>query len=129
MGKTFILSHDMARRNALAAVSGAPPGYVVEVREPKRSLDQNAHLWALLTQLSAAKPEGREHTPDTWKLLVMHAAGHACQFEVGLDGRPFPVGFRSSKLTKRQCMDLIDWIYAYAAEQGVELVSPEVEAA
>ena len=119
-GKTIIL-HPGNRQYALRTVSEAPDGYVVTIAEPKRTLDQNALLWALLTELSVQKVAGREATPAAWKLLVMHACGHACQFEIGLNGRPFPVGFKSSKLTKRQMADLIDWIYAYASEQGVAL--------
>ena len=127
--KVFVLAHDIARRNAVAAVQSAPPGFTVEIKEPRRTTDQNALFWSLLTELSQACPNGRQHTPDTWKLLVMHACGHACQFEMGLNGQPFPVGFSSSKLSKQQFSDLIDWIYAYAAEAGVVLHSAERTAA
>jgi len=65
------------------------------------------------------------HTPDVWKHLVMHACGHDVQFEIGLDGKPFPTGFRSSKLTVGQMSDLIEWIYAYGAEHNVQWSEPE----
>lgn len=112
---------------AAKLVRSAPDGYVVQVAPPKRTLAQNNYLWQLLTELSKAKPNGREHTPDTWKLLALHACGHACQFEIGLNGQPFPVGFRSSKLSRQQMSDLIEWIHAYAAEAGVTLtrIAPE----
>jgi hypothetical protein len=43
------------------------------------------------------------------------------QFADGLDGAgPFPLGFRSSKLTKQQMSDLIEVIYEYGARHGVE---------
>lgn len=51
----------------------------------------------------------------------MNALGHAVRFEPGLEGEPFPVGFRSSNLTKRQMIDLIDFVTAFAAEHGVPL--------
>jgi len=120
VSRTIIL-HPGNRQHALRTLSDAPDGYVLTVAEPKRTLDQNSLFWALLSELSVRKVAGREATPEAWKLLVMHACGHACQFEIGLNGQPFPVGFRSSKLTKRQMGDLIDWIYAYASEQGVTL--------
>jgi hypothetical protein len=118
---TVILLDERRRDFAKRLVASAPPNYVVTVKEQKRTGEQNALFWALLTDLSVAKPNGRMHTPDVWKLLVMHACGHAAQFEMGLNGQPFPVGFRSSELTKGQMSDLIEWIYAYAAEAGVRL--------
>jgi hypothetical protein len=109
------------RRRAHEIVARAPEGYVVEIRAPRRTLDQNALLWALLTEVSIAKPGGRTHTPEVWKCLFMAACGHAVAFETGLDGRPFPVGFRSSKLTKAQMSDLIEFVHAWCAEQGLVL--------
>jgi hypothetical protein len=97
----------------------------VTVKPQRRTNEQNDLMWALLTELSKAKPNGREHTPETWKVLAMHACGHACQFEIGLNGQPFPVGFRSSQLTKSQMGDLIDWVHAYASEAGVNLAAKE----
>jgi hypothetical protein len=118
---TVLLVGERQREFAHKLLAQAPLGYVVTVKPQTRTNEQNDLMWALLTELSKAKPNGREHTPDQWKLLVMHACGHACQFEIGLNGQPFPTGFRSSKLTKSQMSDLIEYIYAYAAEAGVEL--------
>jgi hypothetical protein len=76
----------------------------------------------MLTDISAAKPEGRELTPDVWKSIFMHALDHAQRFEVALDGKGMvPVGFRSSKLTVRQMGDLMTLIEEYAARHGVAL--------
>jgi hypothetical protein len=42
-------------------------------------------------------------------------------FAEGLDGSgPFPLGFRSSKLTKPQMSDLIETIFEYGARHNVE---------
>ena len=49
----------------------------------------------------------------------MNACGWECQFLEGLDGRPFPQGFRSSHLTKSQMSNLIEWLLAFGAEHGV----------
>ena len=121
MTHTVILAGDKQRDFAHKLVAQAPLGYVVSIKPQRRTNEQNDLFWALLTELSKAKPNGREHRPEVWKLLVMHACGHACQFEIGLNGQPFPSGFRSSQLTKSQMSDLIEWIYQYAAEAGVEL--------
>ena len=125
MTHTVLLSSASARERAHRLVNAAPPGSVVEVRQPRRTIDQNARLWAMLSEISMQKPGGREHTPETWKCLFMAAAGHAVQFEVGLDGRPFPVGFRSSRLTKAQMIDLQTVIEQWCAENSVALRDTE----
>lgn len=118
-GQTIILHGDSQRRFAKGLIDAAPRDAVVNIREATRTLEQNDKMWAMLSDVSRAKPEGRRHTADVWKALFMHACGHAVQFEIGLDGQPFPTGFRSSRLTKSQMSDLIEFMYAYGAEHGV----------
>ena len=120
MTHAVILSGDLQRQRAHALIDRAPPGYVVKITEPTRTQGQNNKLWAMLTDVSRAKPEGRRHVPDVWKALFMQACGHEQQFEMGLDGRPFPLGFRSSRLKVQQMNDLIECIYAYGAKHGVQ---------
>lgn len=112
------------RAFAKSEIDRAPEGWIVTLREPTRTLDQNARMWAMLTDLSKQKVGGIVATPDDWKALAMHAAGFECQFMMGLDGRPFPVGFRSSRMTVRQMSDLISWIRAYGDEQGITWSEP-----
>jgi hypothetical protein len=103
-------------------VDCAPDGSVVTVKPARRTISQNDLMWALLTQISAAKPECRELTPDIWKSIFKHALDHAQRFEMALDGKGMvPVGFRSSKLTKAQMSDLIEIIREYAARNDVDL--------
>jgi hypothetical protein len=118
-GQTIILAGDVQRQNAKQLIDRAPVGAVVNVREATRTLDQNAKLWAMLSDVSRAKPEGRKHTTEVWKCLFMQACGHEVQFLMGLDGNPFPSGFKSSKLSKRQMCELIDFIDAWGSERGV----------
>ena len=116
----------ITRGRAVELIRKLKSGWRVSVAKPNRTQDQNAKLWAMLTDLSHAKPEGRKCTPDDWKCLVMHACNHEVMFMQGLDGRPFPTGFRSSHLTIGQMSDLIEWIYAYGAEHGVKWSEPEL---
>ena len=129
MAQTVILVGPSQRAFAKQLIDRAPYEAIVTVKAATRSNEQNAKLWAMLSDLSRAKPEGRMHTPEVWKQLVMHACGHAVQFEIGLNGQPFPTGFRSSRLNKAQMSDLIEWIYAYGAEHGVVWTEPERVAA
>ena len=120
MSQTVILRGAMQREFAKALIDQAPVDAVVKVSEAKRSDDQNAKMWAMLSDVSRAKPEGRRHTPEVWKCLFMNALGHETAFEMGLDGRPFPTGFSSSRLTKAQMSDLIELIYSYGAQHNVK---------
>ena len=121
MTQTTILSSPARREWAKRLIDAAPEYATVTIRPQDRTTDQNALMWQLLSLISVAKPDGRKHTPEVWKCLFMSACGHAVQFETGLDGTPFPVGFRSSRLSKHQMSELIEFIYAYAAEKGVQL--------
>lgn len=119
IGQTIRLAGDPQRHRAKELIDAAPDRAIVNIRPETRSNEQNALLWSLLSAVSRAKPDGRTHTPDVWKALFMSACGHAVQFEVGLDGAPFPLGFRSSRLTKEQMTDLIEFILQYCAEKGI----------
>jgi hypothetical protein len=119
MAQTVILRSDAQRALAQNLVSKAPPNAIVTIKEETRNADQNALFWSLLSDISRQKPGGRRHTPEQWKCLVMAACGYEVQFLQGLDGQPFPAGFRSSRLTKSQMRDLIDWTLAWGAEAGI----------
>lgn len=127
-GHTVILHGPSARRRAKELIDAAPLGSVMNVRPEKRTLDQNAKFWAMLSDISQQKPLGRSHPPEIWKCLLMNACGYAVQFEQGLSGEPFPIGFRSSRLSKAQMSELIEFMYAWGAEQGI-VWSDEMESA
>ena len=119
IGQTIRLASPPQRARAKALIDAAPDRAIVQIKPETRSNEQNNLLWALLSTVSRAKPDGRAHTPDIWKSLFMSACGHAVQFETGLDGQPFPIGFRSSRMTKEQMTDLIEFILQYCAEKGI----------
>jgi NinB protein len=119
MKRQFRLVNDAVRHNAVQYVQSAPDGFTVTIAPETRRDAQNAKMWAMLTDISRAEPMGRKHTPDDWKAVLMNACGWECQFIEGLDGRPFPQGFRSSKMTVKQMADLITYAYAFGQEHGI----------
>lgn len=122
-GQTIILHGN--RETAHRVIDCAPVGSVVNVKPPRRSLDQNAKLWAMLSDISRAKPDGRSLTPDVWKSLFLHSLDHSIRFEMALDGQGMvPVGFRTSRMTKDQMADLITFIDEYGARHGVQWSGP-----
>jgi len=126
---TVPLSSGFQRERAKRLIERAPEGYVMSIQEPRRTQEQNDRMWAMLTDISVQMPGGRRHTPDDWKAIFMNACGWECQFIEGLDGRPFPKGFRSSHLTKSQMSELIDFMFAWGAENGVRWSEPRQHAA
>lgn len=125
----IILTGAEQRQRAQKLILRAPDGYVVSVSEPKRTAEQNDRMWAMLTDISHQKPMGRAHTPDDWKAIFMNACGWECQFVEGLDGRPFPQGFRSSQMTKGQMSKMIDFMLAFGAEHQIRWSEPMERAA
>jgi hypothetical protein len=93
----------------------------VEFKAAKRSLPQNDRMWAMLTDIAKQKEHaGRKYTPNKWKALFMHACGQEMDFAPTLDGKSFqPLGFRSSDLTKDEMSALIEFMFAWGAENGV----------
>ena len=86
-----------------------------------RSMDQNAKLWAMLSDIARSKPEGRVMTAEMWKAAMMNALGHEILWQPGIDnGPPFPAGFRSSRLSKEQMGNLITFISEYGDRHGVK---------
>lgn len=119
-----------ARQQAHAWVEKAltmwSPGkpWLLEIREPKRTDEQNAAMWGLLAQITKQRPvhNGRQMNSDLWKAVFMDALGHEVDYVGSLDGkRVFPLGHRSSHLNKAQMSDLIELMLAWSAEQGLTI--------
>jgi hypothetical protein len=116
------LAHDGIRARARTWLDAAPKDMVVQFKEPTRSLDQNAKLWAMLGDVAKqAEHNGNRYTPEVWKALFMSACGHELQLVVGLNGEPVPMGTSSSNLSVSKMSELIEFISYWCAENGVTL--------
>lgn len=124
MSQTVRLAGQAQRDLAKRLIDSAPPLATVKIEPEKRTIEQSAKMWAMLSDISRAKPLGRKHTAEQWKCLAMHACGWAVQFETGLDGQPFPVGFRTSRMSKAQMSTMIEWLSWFGAEHGVRWSEP-----
>ncbi|WP_422049884.1 recombination protein NinB [Shimia sp.] len=119
---TLKLSHDGIRARAHTWVEAAPEGMVIQFKEPTRSLDQNAKLWAMLGDVAKqAEHNGNRYTPEVWKALFMSACGYELNLLVGLNGEPVPMGTSSSKLSVGKMSELIEFISFWCVENGVTL--------
>lgn len=123
MGKQiYRLVHDEARRRALEAVRTAPAGYVVEVKQATRTLQQNARMWAMLTDVSEqVEWYGRWLSAEGWK-HIFTASLKKQDTVPGIDGGVVILGQSTSNMTKAEMGDLVELIAAFGAEHGVEFM-------
>ena len=128
--QVFHLSHNIARQNACAAVMAAPENYRVEIRERTRSLDQNAAQWPILQAFSEQLkwPVNGEMVtlePDEFKdILTAAFFGESVRLAQGLNGGVVMLGKRTSKFTKTEFSEWLEFLHATAAARGV-FVYPE----
>lgn len=114
-----------SRAYAMKCVQEAPEGYICTIAEAVRNGEQNALLHAVLTDISKqVEWAGQKHDVETWKRLLvaawMRATGRQVTLLPALDGQGFDALYqRTSKLGKAECTELIEFIYAWAADNGV----------
>lgn len=103
-------------------LASASDGSVVEIKPPKRTLDQNAKMWADLTEISAKVDwYGQKLSVYDWK-NIFTAALRQSRVVPGLDGMSLvPLGLYTSNLSKIEFSDLLEIIQAFCAERGVVL--------
>ena len=93
---------------------------VVEEGE-RRSSEQNAKMWAMLTEIAASgELRDQRWTPDQWKSIFMQSLGHPVEVLPSLDGKSwFPASLSSSRLSKGQMAEMIECMLAWGTENGV----------
>lgn len=121
---TIILGPDRTRAHKL--IDAAPPGSVLTVKPPKRTLDQNSKLHAMATDLMLAKPEGRAYPLRVWKVMALAMIGKKVEFHPALDGEGVvPISPSTARLTKAECADMIEAMMAYGLQHGVKFSGGE----
>jgi len=124
-GQTIRLVSPETRRRAHMLVEAAPDGAVLNICEGGRTIDQNNKLWACISDIARAKPDGRVYPSEVWKSLFMSEAGFKPIFEPSLDGQGVvPIGYKSSRLNKREFGDLLTAVLAYGDQHGVKWSEP-----
>lgn len=112
------------KRRAMDVVWASPLGSIIEVKASKRSMPQNDKMWAMLTEVALqVKWHDRSLRPDDWKLLFLDALKRETRKPLveNLDGTGWvDLNRSSSDLTKSEMGDLIELIYAFGANHGVQ---------
>lgn len=103
----------------------------IEVREPTRNGEQNRALHSALTDIARqATWKGERLSVDVWKRLCLGAwmreSGRQPQMIPALDGQGFDIIYeRSSKLSVKECSELLEWVMALGAELGVRFTTKD----
>ena len=120
MSAYFDLDNEDERQHALAYLAKG-------LLNPKRNGEQNRLLHAILGEIAKRKEwAGQKWHMDDWKRLVtaawLRTKGQGVSMVPAIDGHGFDVLYqRTSTLSKGEFADLVDFVYAWAAEQGLEL--------
>src|SRR5678816_2006336 len=117
------LVNERTRQTVASWAWGAEAGTLVTFATPdKRTLAQNAMMWASLTDIAEqVRWHGQHLTPDDWKLLFLADMDRGARMVPALDGRGFVnLNTSSSALRVREFAALLDAINTFAAENGVQ---------
>lgn len=132
MSRAVLILHRQSDRDRAASwVRQAPWGTRITFQEARRTTDQNARMWAMLTEVARqVKWHGQRLSADDWKLVFMAALGSELRLVPNLDGTGFvQLGRSSSDLSVAEMGDLMDLIAAFGAREGVTFNHTEQEAA
>lgn len=122
----YFLANAAVRDRVAKLLASLPDMTRVEIKGPKRTLDQNAKMWAALTDVATQKTHcGRVYPPEDWKIIFLHALGRETRFVPSLDESSFiPIGQSSSDLSKAEMSDLLELIAAWGAQNDVKFQEP-----
>jgi len=125
----IILNRASDRERVQAWAAKAPWGTRVTFQEAKRTSDQNARMWAMLTEVARqVEWDGLKLSADDWKLIFMAALKQELRMVRNLDRTGFvQLGRSSSDLSVAEMGDLMDLIAAFGAREGVTFAEPEAD--
>jgi hypothetical protein len=128
--RTIRLIGPQQKRYAKDLIDKSGRDDVCIVRPATRTDDQNSKLWPMLQDIREQVEGMDRFTTDDIKLRFLNMLGAEMRFLPELEGAGmFPVGLRSSTLTKEQFSGLLELLYEYGARNGVAWSEPKEGAA
>lgn len=99
------------------------------VREAKRTTSQNRKLWPMLADVAnhcqlCINGQMAKASPEDWKEVFTASLKREQRMAQGIDGGLVILGARTSRMRKAEFSELIELIYAYGAQHGVEWSEP-----
>lgn len=112
---------------AKAMAKGGP--FELVLRLPTRSLDQNRKLWPMLQDIADQLQwpvNGRlqRMSREDWKDILTAGFQQESRIAEGIAGGHVFLGMRTSRMSKRQFSELVEFIYAFGSGRGVRFSAP-----
>lgn len=123
--KIFKLVNEMVKNNLISFIRSLPTDsknpLVVSIQEMTRTLEQNARMWATLTDISEQVVwHGLKLTPEEWK-HVFTATLNGQKTVPNIDGTGFIILGQSTRvMSKKELSNLLELAYAFGAERDVK---------
>ena len=124
MAKQCIRLTPTTRPAVLQAIANTPDGYYVSIQEARRSLQANARMWAMLTDISKqviwpvnGYPE--KLSPADWKDIFTASLRQEERMALGIRGGIVMLGGRTSEMTVKEMSDLIELMFEFGAQHDV----------
>lgn len=113
------------QQNIINGLKSGP--VVVTLGRETRSNEQNNLLWALLTDISNHVTWfDKKHSPEAWKDIITGSFKGA-EFVPNINGDGFVLlGMRTSKMDKPTFSALVEYIFAFGADQSVAWSDPSL---
>jgi hypothetical protein len=100
----------------------------IEIKQSKRSTEQNAMFHSLIDKINKAMAAvGSTWTADDWKRLLIDQWAHDTNRKIGkvcpsLDGeRIVQLGLQSHKFTTTESSEFIEFLLAWSALKGIDV--------
>jgi hypothetical protein len=131
LNQKIILTSEEHRNRALTIIKALPldpiPEILIREHKATRNLEQNARMWAMLTDIAEqVNWHGQHLTKEEWKDVF--TAGLKRQKVVpGLDGGFVVIGAHTSKMTIAEMSELIEFAMAFGCQQQVRWKDPTLQ--
>ena len=129
--RTYKLVSDQVRAHCIDEIARAPLGKVVIVQDPTRTLEANARLHAMLTDISRqAKYMGKPRSVEVWKGIFVSgwaiATGQSPEIIPGLENEFISIRESTATMSGKRLASVMEYVEAWAINEGVRFRAAEV---
>lgn len=128
MKQRFFLRDERIKGNAKAVLEQLPTDnenpLVLEIKPLTRTLEQNAKLHAMLTDISKqCEFQGRRISVEQWKMVFCSAhaiaTGKPAEMAIGLEGEVINLRESTAQMSVKRLASLITYVEAWGVGNGV----------
>lgn len=106
---------------------------IVRPVKSRRTLEQNAKLWAMLGDIARQVPwqvnGATQHLDaEDWKNIMTATVRQEVRMAAGINGGFVLLGLSTKRMTVAELGDLIEFMYSFGAERGVVWSEPKGKA-